>query len=370
MAVDFPFASTRRRSSQPAHRKADMPHRALHPHAPLTVSISFVHGLLSGLSAAPQQAGVIASALEQTSIAEELLGHDGARVTAEQYAGLFRRLCEQLDDECIGFLSRPFKRGSYALMAQSSLNAQDLRQAIARVANTFRVLQDDMTLELSAEGQLAGVALRFSNAQVAERRFLHEFMLRSLWRLFHWLVGGDLPVARFDFAFAAPPDASSYGEFFTGPISFGQPCSAIWFDKAQLQALVRVDESALLDFLTDPQTRFIVPRRHRDEISARVLSHLHQSRPSWPDLDATAVAMCMSAASLQRHRAKEGTTFQALKDKLRRDMAITYLNTTTMSLTELADKLGFSESAGFQRAFKSWTGSAPGSYRRGENKAT
>ncbi|MDB5961774.1 MAG: AraC family transcriptional regulator [Massilia sp.] len=342
--------------------------RALSPHTPLTVSISFVRGLLSGLAEEPARAHAVAGALEQAGIAEELLLVDGARVTPDQYVALFRRLCEALDDECIGLLSRPFKRGSYALMAQSSLHAQDLRQTIARVANTFRVLQDDMTLELAADGSLAGLTLRFCNTQVAERHFVHEFMLRSLWRLFDWLVGGNLPVARFDFAFAAPPDAASYSEFFTGPISFGRPCSAIWFDKTQLQALVRVDESALLDFLTDPQTRFIVPRRDREEISARVLSHLHQSRPSWPDLDATAQAMCMSAASLQRNLAKEGTTFQSLKDKLRRDMAITYLNTTTMSLTELADKLGFSESAGFQRAFKSWTGSSPGSYRRGENK--
>ncbi|MDB5962901.1 MAG: AraC family transcriptional regulator [Massilia sp.] len=340
-----------------------MPHPALSPHPPVTVSISFVRGLLSGL---PDGGPITQAVLAEVGIADELLQYDGARVTADQYAALFRSLCERLDDECIGLLSRPFKRGSYALMAQSSLNAQDLQQAILRVANTFRILQDDMTLELVSGRQLAGIAMHFTDAIVADRQFLHEFMLRSLWRLFDWLAGGDLPVARFDFAYPTPHDAGSYNEFFTGPITFNQPFSAIWFDKTHLQALVRVDESALLDFLTDPQTKFIVPRRNKDEVSAKVLSHLHHSRPAWPDLGATAVALCMSDASLQRNLAKEGTTFQALKDKLRRDMAIVYLNTTSMSLTELADKLGFSESAGFQRAFKAWTGSAPGSYRRGE----
>lgn len=339
-----------------------MTHQALSPHAPVTVSISFVRGLLSGL---PEGSALTPAALEQAGIAEELLLYSGARVTAEQYAALFRSLCESLDDECIGFLSRPFKRGSYALMAQTSLTAQDLQHAILRMANTFRILQDDMTLDLVTEGNMAGVVLRFTNARIGQRRFLHEFILRSLYRLFDWLVRGDLAVSRFDFAFATPHDAERYSEFFTGPMAFSATFSAIWFDKAQLQALVRVDETALLEFLTDPQTRFIVPRRNKNEVSDKVLSHLHQSRPAWPDLDATAVALCMSAASLQRNLAKEGTTFQALKDKLRRDMAITYLNTTTMSLTELADKLGFSESAGFQRAFKAWTGSAPGSYRRG-----
>ncbi|KQW93155.1 AraC family transcriptional regulator [Massilia sp. Root418] len=340
-----------------------MTHQPLSPHAPVTVSISFVHGLLSGL---PQGAPLAAAALRHAGIAEELLQYSGARVTAEQYAALFRSLCENLDDECIGFLSRPFKRGSYALMAQSSLTAQDFQHAILRMANTFGILQDDMTLELVSERNMAGVALHFTNPLIGRRRFLHEFMLRSLYRLFDWLVGGDLSIARFDFAFTSPEDVESYSEFFTGPMVFSSAVSAIWFDKAQLQALVRVDETALLGFLTDPQTRFIVPRRFKNGVADKVLSHLHQSRPAWPDLEATAAALCMSAASLQRHLAKEGTTFQAIKDRLRRDMAITYLNTTTMSLSELADRLGFSESAGFQRAFKAWTGSAPGSYRRGE----
>lgn len=340
-----------------------MPTTALSPYAPVTVSISFVHGLLSGVAPG---APLAAAALEEAGIADELLAQRAARVTAEQYVALFRCLCDRLDDECIGLLSRPFKRGSYALMAQSSLNAPDLQQAIVRIANTFRLLQDDMTLTLVTDHDLAGLALQFVSPAAAGRWFLHEFMLRSLWRLLDWLVGGKLAIARFGFGFPAPHDAGSYSEFFAGPIAFGQPFSAVWFAQPALQALVRVDESALLDFLTDPQGKFVVPRRNRDELSAKVLSHLHHSRPAWPDLDATALALCMSAASVQRNLAKEGTTFQALKDKLRRDMAITYLNTTTMPLAELADRLGFSESAGFQRAFKAWTGSAPGSYRRGE----
>ena len=73
----------------------------------------------------------------------------------------------------------------------------------------------------------------------------------------------------------------------------------------------------------------------------------------------------MAASTLQRRLAADGTSFQALKDELRRDLAIVRLNTSTVPLAALADELGFADSAAFQRAFKSWTGSAPGAYRRG-----
>ena len=73
----------------------------------------------------------------------------------------------------------------------------------------------------------------------------------------------------------------------------------------------------------------------------------------------------MAASTLQRRLAADGTSFQALKDELRRDLAIVRLNTSTVPLATLADELGFADSAAFQRAFKGWTGSAPGAYRRG-----
>ena len=335
----------------------------LSPYAPVTISISFVHAMLSGKTDAWPS---IPEVLAEAGIDEQLLQYPGARITAGQYVALFRGLCDRLDDELLGLLSRPFKRGSYALMAQSALGAQTLQQAVPRIANTLRVLQDDMTLHLITDKNLAGLELRFTDPSGARRGFVVEIMLRSLWRLLDWLMGGNMTIARFDFAFATPPDIASYSEYFNAPLAFEQPQSAFWFNAKQLQALVRVDETSLRDFLSDPQVRFIVSGRSHDEISAKVRSYLHQSKPEWPDLDATAIVLCMSAASLQRNLAKEGTSFKSIKDKLRRDMAITYLNTTTMSLTELAEKLGFSESAVFQRAFKSWTGIAPGSYRRGE----
>jgi AraC-like DNA-binding protein len=73
----------------------------------------------------------------------------------------------------------------------------------------------------------------------------------------------------------------------------------------------------------------------------------------------------MAASTLQRRLAMDGTSFQSLKDELRRDLAIVRLHTSTASLSALADELGFADSTAFQRAFKKWTGSAPGSYRRG-----
>lgn len=108
----------------------------------------------------------------------------------------------------------------------------------------------------------------------------------------------------------------------------------------------------------------MLPRRKDDDVSTRVRMHLQKTMPAWPDLASTARALHMSVSTLQRHLMAERTTFQALKDELRRDLAINRLNTSAVPLVALAAELGFSDSAAFQRAFKCWTGSPPGAYRR------
>jgi AraC-like DNA-binding protein len=88
------------------------------------------------------------------------------------------------------------------------------------------------------------------------------------------------------------------------------------------------------------------------------------SYPQWPTLEQVADKLHTSASSLQRHLAAEHTSLQWLKDDLRRDLAISRLSSSSVSLVQLASELGFSDSPSFQRAFKKWTGQPCGAYRR------
>lgn len=329
--------------------------------APVTIPIAFVHGMLSGV----RSRGLPTDAfLADAGIDAALLEQPGARVTGDQYVALFQSLTDRLDDELLGFLSTPLRRGSFALIVRSAAGEDDLGQAIHRTARTFGLLQSEVAMALVRAGPLAGLSLHFCTSSAAQLPFLHELLLRIFWRLFAWLAGGRLPAERFDFAFEAPPYAGSYGKIFPAPLQFRQRQSALWIRADLLQQPVRRDKAAVHAFLAEARSNVIVPRRE-DSISERVRSHLHRSQPAWPDLAATADALHMAASTLQRRLAADGTSFQALKDRLRRDLAIVRLNTSAVPLAALADELGFADSAAFQRAFKSWTGSAPGAYRRG-----
>ena len=302
--------------------------------------------------------------LAEVGIARQLLDEGSARVTGAQYTQLFRRLIEQRGDECLGFLSRPLKTGAFALTLRAASGAPDLQTAIKRMARTFGILQDDLHLELLRDGHLAGLCLRFVNPAQPPSVFFQEMLLRVFWRTLAWFVGTGFRTVRFDFAFAVPLHAGDYGEVFPAPSEFDRPITSFWFDAKWLTQRVSWDESALRGFLTDAQSHVILPNRRRGTDSERVRDLLRRTRPQWPDLKDAAGALHMSPPTLQRRLALEGVSFQSLKDELRTDIAIAKLSAGKVTLDQLAQELGFTDRTAFQRAFKTWTGSAPGAYRR------
>ena len=83
----------------------------------------------------------------------------------------------------------------------------------------------------------------------------------------------------------------------------------------------------------------------------------------WPLLDDMAEAFHVAPTTLRRRLESEGTSYQGIKDQLRRDAAIHHLCHSTLGIAEIAYRLGFREPSAFHRAFKKWTGAQPGEYR-------
>ena len=333
---------------------------------PVTISVAFIQGMLSGHNAG----GAVRDGwLQRAGIAPALMAEAASRVTAEQFVDLFLLLVDQCNDEGLGFFSRPLRRGSFALLMGNALHATTVGAAMRRFSQGFNLLQDDLRVEPVEDGHLTGMRIVACDRDAPAQVFAHEFLLRLFARYVTWLHDGHIRPHGYDFAYAPPPQASEYARLFLGRLRFEQDCSAVWFPTMKLKALVRRDREALRDFLANSPRNLVMPRRHNTTISHRIRAYLQQARPAWPDLVATAEALHMSVSTLQRRLASEHTSFQIVKDQLRRDLAVVRLNTSSVTLATLAAELGFSDQAVFQRAFKGWTGSAPGTYRRSAKSA-
>ncbi len=79
-------------------------------------------------------------------------------------------------------------------------------------------------------------------------------------------------------------------------------------------------------------------------------------------------ALGISRSTLQRRLREEDTTYQAVLDRTRQDMAIRYLTKTNLRAEEIASVLAYRDANSFSRSFRRWTGLAPLAYRQAQTK--
>ena len=78
---------------------------------------------------------------------------------------------------------------------------------------------------------------------------------------------------------------------------------------------------------------------------------------------AVAERLGCSERGLQRRLQRSGVSFAALVEQARSQLAARLLADTALSMTDISERLGYSEQSAFSRAFRRWTGSSPQTYR-------
>lgn len=81
------------------------------------------------------------------------------------------------------------------------------------------------------------------------------------------------------------------------------------------------------------------------------------------DIADIARKLAMTARTLQRRLAREGTSFEKLRDLTRKSAAEAYLADPALSIGEVTYLLGYAEPTAFHRAFKRWHGLTPQAFR-------
>jgi transcriptional regulator GlxA family with amidase domain len=83
---------------------------------------------------------------------------------------------------------------------------------------------------------------------------------------------------------------------------------------------------------------------------------------------AVAQYLTMSPRTLRRRLQENDLSYRKPLDELRMHVAIKCLRDTVMTIENIADALGFSEAAGFRRAFHRSTRSSPQAFRGGSGR--
>jgi AraC-like DNA-binding protein len=303
-------------------------------------------------------------ALAEAQIAPALLGQPSARITAAQMEVLSAAAMQELDDEALGWFTRKLPWGSYGMLCRASLTAPTLGVALQRWCRHHRLLTDDILLTLHSDGSTATLAIE----ERTDLGPLREFCLVSSLRYVHgyacWLIDSRLSLQQVSFPFAAPAHHDVYPLLFPGPVQFEAIPARFSFDARYLALPVLRDEKALQRMLQNALLLTVRQYRRDRLVAQRIRQALLDTPTAGTNVDAMAQHLHVSVRTLHRQLGEESTTFQRLKDEVRRDRATYLLGRTKQPIKQIAKACGFQSEKSFARAFKQWVGRSPSDYRQ------
>lgn len=324
-----------------------------------TVSMYFVQAAVARLT--PE---ATAGALQSAGIQRELLTLPDARVSASSFARLWMAVAQELDDEFFGLDRRSMKVGSFALLTQALITSGDLSRALKRCLNGFALFLDQIHAALAICDGVATVTVTNQISPPAHRLFADETYLVMVHGLMCWLIGKRIPLIGVQFAHPKPVHAEEHAVMFSHDLTYGVPETAFQFQASYLDASVVQTVDNMRAFLRNAPQSVFLKYKNEDSWTARLRHRLRTvSGTDWPLLEDMATAFQVAPTTLRRRLDAEGTSYQSIKDQLRRDAAIHHLCHSGMAISEIAHRLGFQEPSAFHRAFKKWTGAQPGEYR-------
>ena len=323
-------------------------------------------GYLYSLQAALRSLGHDpAPLLRRYRISPVLLNQAGARISIPRFMRLGHAAIQLSGRADFGLLmglhSQPAHLGLPGVTAQC---APTLHEAFDILVRFERLVSQNYRGHSSFQAP----ATRFYSISPynAFNLFVVDSALASRLQLARQLTGGVARLREVHIEFPAPEYVEQYELLFSCPVLFEQQHNQLLWEPASLE-LQPVQHAAttheqLLTICNQQLRELTRHRRLRERVEEIVSPQLHSRLPT---LDEVAGQLGMPGWTLRRRlRIEDGTRFQDIIDEIRRDLALSYIRDTETALGEVSFLLGFSSPAAFQRAFKRWTGVAPGQYRR------
>jgi len=306
--------------------------------------------------------------------ADVLLGHagidldivdvPGRRVDAEKLAIVIAGIWDALKDEAMGLSASRIPPGSFYMMGKLTIHEPNLRKALEQLIRFYEMVTQAFTMNLRTEGDRALLTFEVNSPEMDEERLLAEIHLMTIHRYSSWLIAENIPINTAFFSYPRPPQVKEYTILFPGEHVFDAPCMGLSFSKKFLDCEVVQNIGTMKMFMQRcPVELFLQPEGDfslTSEVRALLLTHVQDGFPTVRDM---AQYLHLTRRTLMRKLKEEGTAFQQIKDLVRRDRAIYFLTNRTIAVSEIAEKVGFSDPSVFARAFKSWTGLSPTEYR-------
>lgn len=286
-----------------------------------------------------------------------------------QLFGLYRHAENLVGDDAFGLhVGERDNPKSYGVLGYVTINSRNVGEALNRLIRYQQIRTKAYKFSLEIFGSNVHLTYVYQGNDVAPetRRHESEETLSSIIEFGRRATEFDWTPLEVRFEHARPKDVSEHERIFRAPVRFGKSVTQLVFDSSFLH-LPLVEADLTLGSLLERQAEELLKKSPRVEKTfanqVRRLMRENLSAGSELRMETVCRNLGSSRRTLQRKLTEEGTTYQKLLEEIQCEMSKSYLRQPGITICEISDSLGFSESSAFHRAFRRWTGQTPKEFR-------
>lgn len=303
--------------------------------------------------------------LTGTGITEYQLRDADTLIERKQELRLFENLILALPDvPALGFeLGLRYHIADFGLWGFLLRTSRTLREAIHFALRYLPLSTAYCRFSVFSDADEVGVLADPDPIPPHLRSFLLERDTATAMQLFEELGLQGFRVQRIEYQGPAPDHADRIRTLCGITPQYGRSRNAVVFRREDADRLLPMYDPHLVRFLED-QCRAQLEKRQLSGLAEQIRRMVLGPLGLVATIDMVAKHLTMAPRSLRRKLEEEGTNFRELVDAERRHLAAQLLLSTEMKLEEVAAQLGYSDTAGFTRAFHRWFDQAPGEFRK------
>ena len=327
----------------------------------LFISMNYVRNILDLVDA---RGGDGRCALVDAGIGSDVVDDPEAKVCFAQWSQFVQNSIDEIQDPTLGlYLGNQLSVMTHGNLGHAVLSSDDVRQALDLAIRYFETRTP--LVSLRSEKSVDGVCIFFEERYLlgSIRRAILDATVSGLTAVVRFLTSGRLRVQRVEFAYSAPPNSDLYTAIFECPVGFDAKETRITLPLSIFETPLAMADKNVRDFSTKQCEEELEVVAKSPSLEKRIEQILLRFKGGFPSFEHIASELALSPRTLRRRLLERDTSFATLLDGVKYQLAIQYLETSSLSIQEIGYLLGYSDPSNFGRAFKKWSGQSPISYR-------
>lgn len=323
-------------------------------------------GMVASLTHVMQQAGYsVESVLADTSLSASDFTDSDQRVSYRQRIQQIENVLKLVEEPAF-WLRKPgsVSISDFGLLGYAMMSSATLEKAVQIAVKYHKMAGAMFALSFVEEGDYGVLRLDHLLAGIDINRFVVEDLFLGIAPLIEILLGKPFKPKQISLNYAPVAPPSEYETAFQCEVRFNEPYCEYRLDASLLTEPLAGADSSTAESCENACRQLLTQMEIEADLVSRICHMLLSTPGEFPRLEAIAHRLSIGTRTLRRRLKTLGTSYQKILDDVKKQLAMEYLQTTTLSVQEISDLLGYSEVTNFRRAFVKWADVSPYQYRK------